>query len=310
MPAPALAPPVLSHFDSGEAVVRAELGLTAYLAEPQLWAAEGAARVLRSLLQLVPAGDATFYTTSLMTTWRTRRGDDLDVLVDSLSARGFVHAPLRHHFFFRLADDPDAPSLGFSYTEIDPARADRSAVLELTLPAGSDPAHLLALAEAVGRTGPLHALVGGYAARWNPRYRALAFSQLHRWCRRWLGLDVQVPEEMAWHTPRALPGVGWLTLVGEPVARARDLDPAALARARWQHPVRATSLPAGILLRAGRTPTLGDVNALEWPAAYAEVARALGDHLVEEPPAFWGDFHDLRDTDAWFRRLLSPGDWK
>jgi hypothetical protein len=309
MDAPALTPPVLSHLRTADTVVRAELGLTAYLAEPRLWATEGAARVLRAFLELVPSDGPSFYTTSLLTSWRVR-GRDPAALADALSARGLVHDLLRHHFFFRLADDPGAPGLGFSYTEIDPARATRSAVLELTLPAGTDPARLLALAETVARTGPLHALVGGWAARWNPRWRALAFSQLHRWCRRFLGLDVQVPEEMAWLTPEALPGAGWLTLVGEPVARARGLELAALAAARWRHPVRAASLPAGLLLQAGPAPSLGDVNALGWPAPQAEVARALADHLVPDPPAFWGDFHDRGDTKRWFRRLLAPQDWE
>jgi len=306
---PIPAPPVLSHLETADTVVRVELGLTAYLAEPRLWATDGAARVLRAFLALVPSSGATYYTTSLLTTWRTRRGDDLAILAEALSARGFVVAPLRHQFWFRLADDPGAPGLGFSYTEIDPARATRSAVLEVTLPFGTDPEKLRALSEEVGRTGPLHALIGGYAARWNPRFRALAFSQLHRWCRRYLGLDVQVPEEMAWHAPRALPGVNWLTLVGEKLARERDLDLAALA-ARFKEPVWATDLPSGLLLRAGATPTLGDLNALEWPAAQAEVARALVDLLVEEPPGFWGDFHDLADTGKWFRRLVAPTEWE
>ncbi|WP_224372271.1 type VI immunity family protein [Hyalangium versicolor] len=290
-------------------VIRVALGLTAYLAEPEFWAREGAQRALDLMLQASVGGQLRYYTTSVMTQWQAAGPKTLQGLRQGLSSRILVQERPRHFMFFRLADVPNCPSVGFSYTEIDPRRDARSAVLELTLPQAHPPEELLALAIALGKLGPLHSLVGGYVARWNVLHQKTAFNQFYLWAQRYLGLDIQDAEELAAYTPSALPGSNWLTLVSARVAGEREFELAALQRVRWQESVTVAPVGEGLLLRAGERPTLGDLNRLSYPQAYAEVARQLEPLFVEEPPEFWGQFTNTARTGAWLRRLVGARHW-
>jgi hypothetical protein len=292
-----------------EPVVRVALGLTAYLAEPEFWAREGAQRALDLLLQSPVAGQLRSYTTSVMTRWQEAGPKKLQELRQGLNSRVLVQDRPRHFMFFRLADVPNCPSVGFSYTEVDPRRSERSAVLELTLPQAHPSEELLALATTLGKLGPLHCLVGGYVVRWNVLHQKTAFNQFYRWAQRYLGLDIQDAEALAEFTPSALPGSNWLTLVSARVARAREFELAALQRVRWKQPVAVSAVGENLLLRAGERPTLGDLNRLSYPEAYAEVARQLEPLFVEEPPEFWGQFTNTAHTGAWLRRLVGARDW-
>ncbi len=305
-----LLPGPVSRRDSGERVAVIGLGLTAYLADPTAWAQGGLVTALDELRALLPDAPFAHFTTSAMTRWAALTPEGLDTVRRALVTR---HDPLpvvQHGFSLQLADDPGAPTLGFRYTEVDPARADRAAVLELTLPPDSDPGLLFQLAMALSHAGALHALTAGYALRWNPRWRREAFNHFHVWSRRVLGVDAGDPEELAWEAPTSLPGVNWLTLVGRSVARARDLDLVPLVTRAWENAVKTFSTPAGLLLRAGDAPTPADLNALDLPLAYAEVTRALEPLLLTAPKDFWGAFLEgPARTRHWHRRLLDPEAW-
>ncbi|WP_342378048.1 DUF3396 domain-containing protein [Myxococcus stipitatus] len=299
----------LSHVDTGDAVIRAELGLTAYLAEPEFWAREGAQRALDLMLDLPTADLLRYYTTSVMTEWDDVGPRMLKSLRDGLTSRALLVEKPRHLFFFRLADEPNCPSVGFSYTEIDPRRATRAAVLELTLPQGHTPEDLQALAVALTELGPVYSLVGGYTARWNMLYPKLAFSEFYLWAQRYLGLDIQDAEEFAPFAPVGLPGSNWLTYLGEPLAKQLEVDLAALERTAWKPPVETLPVRSGLMLRAGARPTMGDLNRFAYPEAYAEVARTLEPYFAAELPEFWGPFTDKQHTGAWLRRLAVAKDW-
>jgi hypothetical protein len=182
-------------------------------------------------------------------------------------------------------------------------------VLELTLPQDHDPSALLDLAKMLPELGPFRSALAGFAARWNPAHKGNAFRPIHTWCRRFLGLDVQDHEELAWSALAHLTGVDWLTMLGEPLAAAAGLDLAALAGRPWKTGVTARQVTGGLLLQAGPAPSLGDLNELALPSAYVEVARVLEPLLLEDPPELWGDFHAKKDTKAWMRRFLDPEAW-
>jgi hypothetical protein len=295
--------------EEDEPIVRVALGLTAYLDEPEFWAREGAQRALDLLLGTSVADELEYYTTSVMTQWEELGQGTLRELRQVLSSRVLVQDRPRHLMFFRVADIPNCPEVGFSYTEIDPKRAERSAVLELTLPQENPPEELLHLATELAKLGPLHSMVGGYVARWNELHRRDAFNLFYLWAQRYLGLDIQDAEELASFTPEWLPGSNWLTLVSQQLAKARDFDLSTLRRDSWKQPVDVSIVGTGVLLRAGERPTVGDLNRLAYPEAYAEVARRLDPLFVEEPPEFWGRFTDVAKTHAWMRRLVEAGDW-
>jgi hypothetical protein len=289
---------------------RPALGLTAYLAEPEWWARDGVKRALDAFLQVVPQDRLLAFTSSLLTEWRPLPKGSRALELDRMDAWTPLGRPPRHHFFLRFADVPNLPEIGFSYTEIDSRRADRSGVLELTLPLAAPPKDLLRLADALIQLGALDALVGGYVARWNVTCLTPAFDQIYLWTRRFLGLDVQDAEEMAWRTPRALPATNWLTYLGTRPAGAREIDVAALAARPWSSSVDVIHGPSGLFLRAGPNPSLADLNGLALPVEYREVATALEAALVPDPPLLWGAFRrEPERTRRWLRRWIDVGEW-
>lgn len=297
-----------SVIEAGYTVAQPALGLTAYLAEPAHWASGGARQVLKRFLAVVPTEYLKHLATSTSDVWRDIGVEDHESVADALAPVS-VHTPIRHLFWIRLAQDIGAPALAFHYTEVDPARADRSAVIELTFPQGFDRETLISFVRAIVETGPVHSIIGGLVLRWDDRHRVHAFSQLYRWASRYVGFDIQQAEEMAFHTPRALPGSNWLTYVGPDVAGATVLDLDALVEQPFKHGVVAERLDEGVLVRAGSGPVQGDLNRLNIPYAYCEAAKALERAYDKDPPTFWGRFAALEETPLWFRRFLEPDAW-
>lgn len=301
---------MLGHYTTpdGHILARAPLGLTAYLDRPDLWAHGAAERIFAIFLERVPRQYLRFLSTSLMPTWK---GIDESALPDVLESLRFAGAlaGVRHLFWMRLANDPGAPALGISYAEVDPQRTTRAGVLEITLPETWKPQALFELALEILNTAPVHSLVGGVAFRYDVHDEANAFNQIYRWASRYIAIDAQKPDEMAWLAPRALPGSSWLTYVGGSVAAAAGIDLAALRATRFEHDVRMLDVADGLLFRAGDVPMQGDLNRMRFPFAYAEVARALGPWFASPPPELWGTFFREKHTEIWFRRLIDPAAW-
>jgi hypothetical protein len=296
------------RFDPRTTVARSALGLTVYLAEPAVWAREGAAALLRRFLDLAPAASLRYFTTSMILDWRAVGGNAARAVLDALSV-GAMEKRIRHLFELRLVDDPDAPTVGFRYREVDAARAARTGYIDIRLPVEHDPNDILQLALEIGQRWPFHSGVGGYVATWNELEQPTAFAMMFPWCCRYLGLDVQRPEAMAWHAARGLPGTSWLNMIGAPLVKDREADAAALGRRRFAHDVTAMTLGKGTLVRAGAAPALGDMNHLVYPHAYAEAARACAPFLLEAPPSLPGPFEENEATLRWYRRLVQPEGW-
>jgi hypothetical protein len=291
---------------SGHILARGALGLTAYLARPELWARGGADRIFRRFLDTVPRDRLTFLSTSLMPVWRGIDERALPEVIDTLSCAG-VPRPVRHLFWMRVANDPGAPALGFTYTEIDPERTERAGVLEITLPETWDPQALFELALEIVNTAPVHSLVGGYVFRYDVHDESPAFHQIYEWARRYLGMDIQKADDMAWLAPRALPGSNWITYIGGSVAAAAEIDLGSLRD--LGDDVIAIDVAGGLMLRAGGRPLEGDVERMCFPLAYAKVARALDPWFANPPPEFFGAFFQQRHTQLWLRRLVDPAAW-
>jgi hypothetical protein len=289
----------------GTVVLRPVLGLTAYLADPAFWATTGASRAFAAFLETVPAERLRSFTTSLLTTWEPFQPSRAANVQGALSSWSLVTNQPRHLFFARFADEPNVPELGFGYTEVDPARASRAAVLELTLPFSTPPAQLERLARQLIEIGPLHSLVGAWAARWNVLHQRLAFSQFFLWSRRFIGLDIQDAEEFAWRAPRGIPAINWLTYVSDALLVSGKIDVQTVA----MEGARVERLGAGALFTCGPGPDLGDLNRLGLLASYSHLARQLEPLLDPEPPLFWGAFHEGAWTRLWQRRFIDPAGW-
>ncbi len=301
-------PPLVFEGDVHPTAARVELGLTLYLDEPAHWARVGAPRLLEALVGYAKPGALAWFTTATSREWR--RVGDADGLRDVVGAFALqgerLTTRLRHGFYFQIADDPGAPSIGFFYREVDPSRTLRAAVIELTLPIAEDPGLLFQLAMEASALGPVLSGVGGYAVRASWQTRRVAMNHVYRWCGRWWGIDVQDPDEMAWFAREGLPGSNWLTLVGGRLVDALGISGLADG---WAEGTLAIPRPHGILIRAGEAPTEGDLNVFAFPEAYAAVARRLAPWFVPEPPELWGLFGGREQTNAWMRRLVEPEPW-
>lgn len=294
--------------DPGRSLVRVGLGFTAYLADPEHWANGGAYRYFDFFRARIPGRFLCNMATSTNGYWRTVTGDDMDDVAESLRHALVISRP-RHLFHMRLQNDGGAESVGFTYAEVDPRRADRSAVLQITFPQMSDPRDLIAHVIALLGMGPIHSLIGGLAFRWDWANEGWAFNRIYSLASRYIGIDIQKWDEMAWKTPRALPGTNWLTYVGAPLAERAGIDLEALAAHPWQHGVQSGLVQGGVMVQAGESPVQGDLNRLRLPEAYMEVARVLGPYLAPQSPKLWGPFFSYEHSDIWFRRLVDPTPW-
>jgi hypothetical protein len=292
------------------ALTEVTLGLTLYLDDALSWAHRGARLALEAFLAAAPSDRLEWYTTSSLGTWERTSGHSASVLLAEHISNPALPR-IRHMFGFELVDDTDAPTTGFVYREFDPARGGaRASILEIVLPQDTAPQTLLELAATLGRIGPWWSGVGGLAISWNRWERNAALSTAHDIAQRYLGLDVQHAEVTSWAAVEGVVGTGWITMMGKSLAGALHIDLAALAARRWVHDVTVQPVGNGILIRAGAEPTDGDRNRLEYPSAYAEVARELAPHFVKEPPELGGLFYRQQDTKAWQRRFLEPEAWK
>jgi hypothetical protein len=218
----------------------------------------------------------------------------------------------RHLMWLRIVDETSAPSFAFSYREIDSTRQQRYGFLEVAFPLDFDFREMAAFAQEVLTKGSVVAGIGGYQVSWDPAEAATGQGVAYSWCRRFLGLDMQDADAMAWAVPEGLPGSNWLTVVGQAHADRLGLDLAALETKAWTHDVKVVRTPLACIVQAGPAPTWGDCNTLEVPWAYAEVAHSLAEHFVPSPPAFLGEgwAKEPDRTRRWFRRLAEPEAWE
>jgi hypothetical protein len=258
-----------------------------------------------------------WYTTSHLDTWREARPALEPEWVENLRLSGLGAAP-RHLFEFALTDDAGTPSQGFRYREVDPRRSERAPCLELTLPQEATGAELETLVREVAACGPVLCGVGGATVRWNPVFRVTAFARIRGWCKRFLGVDVQEPEQTCWTAREKLPGSNWLTLCGPGFA----VRPELAALAAWTgptDPVQVTELGGGTLLvRAGRSPPSATATRSTfrppWPGwrprfCPSSDRRRKGRALANALPGAEEWMRRLVDPEAWTRRpgRLAPG---
>jgi len=150
--------------------------------------------------------------------------------------------------------------------------------------------------------------------------------KIFAWCRRFFGLDLG-------HVDGWLPGAlarlhraSWITVLGpafaDELARAKRLVPRSLGSMTLQNGIAVVRTERGAVIRAGESPTLGDVQRGEFPAVIAEVDRAIDPlviHGYEERS--WmhlgGNFYDSladdlpamrshRATAVYLRRFVDP----
>ncbi len=288
---------------------RINLGLTLYIHEPEFWARGGAAQALDTFLRFAPRERLTYFTTSTQNEWRRITPPELSGLASLLSTPWGADAT-RHLFSFSLVDHIDVPETAFRYREVSARLSPRRCGwVQFVLPQSSDPETLLALAIELGQRWPHLCAVGGYLADWNPWHKPPAFWDLFRWSKRHLGLDIQDPDAMGWRVHRGIPGTNWITLLNRGYIDGLGMSPDELVEHEWKRDITTLSLEHGVLIRAGAKPSLGDVNLMEYPFAYGEVAQRLAPYILATPPRMCGGFWESELSRDWLTRLVEPEGW-
>jgi len=301
--------PLVTYLRSRPEVViaRPTLGLTLYTADPLFWAQRGARALFERYCEI--AGDQLrFFTTSTHTGWRKFEVDDLPNLAHHLTLSAMSHR-VRNLFEFRAADTTAAATRSFTYRELDPERSDRTGYVQLLFEPDFDPDEVFQLAIQIAQEFPIYSGLGGWTMSISRRFEREAFDRIHAQCKRFLALDAQRADSMAYHTRAALPGTSWLTLIGTPLCEHLELSGPELAAHPWKEQVAVMPLGAATLIRAGERPTLGDVNLMQYPSAISEVAHRLAPYQANELPILPGPF-SVEDTSArWRNRFVEPTEW-
>ncbi|MDH0868120.1 type VI immunity family protein [Mitsuaria sp. GD03876] len=126
--------------------------------------------------------------------------------------------------------------------------------------------------------------------------------------RRCWAIQILETSALQWEALRGMPGVNWLTLIGDAFATDRGLDPAALAALAgpelFHHRGRGVTM-----LAAGAAPTRGDIHADDSLAPLVQVAQALAPALLTSCAPMFGGLADEDLMGAWLRRFLEPQRW-
>ena len=96
-------------------------------------------------------------------------------------------------------------------------------------------------------------------------------------------------------------GVNWLTLLAW--SFVERLGGKAALRAKLSEAIELHDLPAGLMIQAGPSPGLGDVNAGERLPLYREVHRALTSIRSFDHCPFGGRAFGLNATRRWMSRF-------
>lgn len=295
---------VVIESENATHVLRTALGLTIYFDDPKPWASGGASATLQSFLQIVGSGKLRYIRTSRETFWQ--RVDARDDVVRTLD-NNVLPGTVRNLFAVWLADSPHAPETSFTYRESGGRPDEPPGYLQVTLPRDRS-RDLLALARGVAQSLPFLCGTGGLVFTWHAGFALTAFERIHALSRRYIGVDVHHPERFAWAARRGLPGIGWLTMIGNDAAYAERIGE-LLARPHAERIARALPLAQGWLVSASAAPEVGDCNLLQFPVGLRHAACALGSLLVDPAPSLPGPFGSPDVTSRFLRRLTDPLAW-
>jgi hypothetical protein len=139
-----------------------------------------------------------------------------------------------------------------------------------------------------------------------------AFSKIAAQAKRYWGVQIQDSTALQWDALRGMPGINWLSLIGNEFAASHDLDLDPLVARisatggtvfhRWGH--------AGVVIAAGPMPLTGDVNTGEEIGAYFQVAESIAPLLLEEHTPLTGPFGRPEVMKAWLSRFTDPQQWR
>lgn len=149
--------------------------------------------------------------------------------------------------------------------------------IRLTLPVEymlDDPERFAKLASAMAQRLKFATGSAGFSVNLVPeQWQWMEGEHLYMLSRRFSGLDLGVPGKWSKYAIRGLKTVNWLTFLGD--GMAQGVGGRSGIKSNLPGSSTLTELDHGVMIQAGVTPLLGDVNLQEDMSAYRDVARVL-----------------------------------
>jgi Protein of unknown function (DUF3396) len=228
------------------------------------------------------------------------------------SVRAELEGNVGQPYYWRLdlANRPVQPDVSLEIVSVPPTQGcARASYIHVNLPVSTTPRTLLDMTTALADRLPFWAGTAGFLfnpveSEWQP-----AFDQIWAWSRRYWAVEVADTRAGTWDVLRGLLNINWLTLLGRNLIEALSAQERPVRLEHTPAGVRVHETKGGVMVQAGPTPLLGDLNRFEDWSDYSEAARVLEPALVTEPTPFAGMFADHQSTCPWTRRFLAPNAW-
>ncbi|NOT26817.1 MAG: DUF3396 domain-containing protein [Acidobacteria bacterium] len=207
----------------------------------------------------------------------------------------------------------DGPSnLWLQLTDLAPVRGlERASHLRVLFPDDTPATTITALGEWAINRLPLWWGSGGFVFHHTAGPTFTAHTRMAALAKRYWGVQIQDLTSLQWDGLRGMPGVNWLTLVGEEFAQSGGLsiERVAAEAAGPQVGLSHRRGPYGAAIAAGPKPLKGDINVGEDLDAYVRVARLIQPLLLTEHTPLFGPFAKPRVLSAWLERFGAPRAW-
>lgn len=124
--------------------------------------------------------------------------------------------------------------------------------------------------------------------------------EIYARARRFPGFDVGLYVANMRELHERIRSVSWLTVVGKSLAQRLGEAPSGAPCSDELVEVRPVG--DGLVIKAGAAPARGDVNRLDWPAAYRRADRWVQPVRLARDVSFFGKW-DEASTEKWLRRF-------
>jgi hypothetical protein len=220
-------------------------------------------------------------------------------------------------WLLELAEHRDCESDGsgawWQFADLAPVLAmERASYLRVLLASDASAANLVALSEWSIDHLRLWWGAGGFVFHHTRGSPAFASRRMAALAKRHWAVQIQDMAALQWDALRGMPGVNWLTLIGDAFAQAGGLTTDKVATEAAAHTSRAVFHRRGlqgIALAAGSRPSSGDINLGDDLSNYVRIAQLVEPLLLAGHTPLSGPFARPEVLAAWLKRLADPQTW-
>jgi hypothetical protein len=268
------------------------------------WATIG--QMWRFLLRLSP--QPARYRRGASAQWKAmpEAQDEADALFDAIGTGVGCR-------WFEAAPDEGRDGLRLEITDLMPVGSNqRASEIRVRFPKDITPAQIVRFAEWAIQNLPLWWGTAGLVFEHLSGPRLIAYKRIAALAKRHWGIQILDRSTLQWDALEGMPGINWLTLVGNEFAKSAGMDVNRImseAAGLVSESVYHRKGAQGVVLAAGAQPIKGDINNGEDLIAYVRVAALLEPLLLAQHTSLVGPFSMPDVLTAWLSRFSNPRSW-